>query len=97
LAEIRGKQLIYRKTLDGQDRVMTEMAGFGASPADYDVRVVNTKTGAGVQVTSDRPLARMMLWSIRAVLSAEPFVEFNVKPGETYTWKLTYRYLKQGD
>lgn len=97
LAEIRGKQLIYRKTLQGQDRVMTEMAGFGASAADYYVRVVNTRTGAGFRVTADRPLARMMLWSIRAVLSAEPFVEFTVKPGESYSWKLTYRYLKQGD
>ena len=97
LAEIRGKQILYRKTLTGEDRVMTEMAGFGPSATDYDVRVVNTKTGAGVRITADRPLARMMLWSIRAVLSAEPFVEFTVKPGGTYTWKLNYHYLKQGD
>ena len=27
----------------------------------------------------------------------EPFVEFAVSPGETYTWKLNYRYLKSGD
>jgi hypothetical protein len=95
LAEIRGKQVLYRKTLAGQDRVMTQMGGFGAG--DYDVRVVNTRTGAGVRITSDRPLASLMLWSIRAVLSAEPYLEFTVKPGETYTWKLTYRYLKQND
>jgi hypothetical protein len=36
-----------------------------------------------------------MLWSIRAVLSVEPFVEFAVNPGETYTWKLNYRYLSE--
>ena len=46
-------------------------------------------------MTADRPLARLMLWSIRAVLSAEPFVEFAVGPGETYTWKLNYHYLTQ--
>jgi hypothetical protein len=97
LAEIRGRQILYRKTLEGQDRVMTQMGGFGAGVADYDVRVVNTRTGAGVRITADRPLASMMLWSIRAVLSAEPYVEFTVKPGETYNWKLTYHYLKQGD
>lgn len=97
LAEIRGKQILYRKALEGEERVMTQMAGFGASAADYDVRVVNTKTGAGVRIIADRPLARLMLWSIRAVMAVEPFVEFTVQPGETYAWKLTYRYLKQGD
>jgi hypothetical protein len=55
---------------------------------------VNTKTGAGVRVTADRPLANLMLWSIRAVMSVEPFVEFSVQPGETYRWTLKYRYLK---
>ncbi len=93
MAAIRGKEIVYRKTLQGQERVMTDMNGFGTAASDYDLEVRNTKTGAGVRVTADRPLARLMLWSIRAVLSAEPFVEFAVGPGETYTWKLTYRYL----
>jgi hypothetical protein len=97
LAEVRGKQIVYRKTLEGKDRVMTAMDGFGTSVTDYDIRVVNTKTGAGVRVTADRPLANLMLWSIRAVMSVEPFVEFSVNPGETYNWTLKYRYLKQGD
>ena len=95
LAEIRGKEIVYRKTLQGQERVMTDMNGFGAAASDYDLTIRNTKTGAGVRVNADRPLARLMLWSIRAVLSAEPFVEFAVGPGETYTWKLNYRYLTQ--
>ena len=97
LAEVRGKQVVYRKTLEGKDRVMTAMNGFGPSLSDYDVRVVNTKTGAGVRVTADRPLVSLMLWSIRAVMSVEPFVEFSVKPGETYSWTLKYQYLKQGN
>jgi hypothetical protein len=88
LAEVRGRQIVYRKILEGKDRVMTPMDGFGSKVSDYDVRVVNAKTGAGVRVTADRPLASMMLWSIRAVMSVEPFVEFSVKPGETYTWTL---------
>ena len=95
LAQVRGKQIVYRKTLEGTDRVMTSMDGFGTSVSDYDIRIVDTKTGGGVEVTADRPLARLMLWSIRAVMSVEPFVEFSVKPGETYSWTLRYRYLKE--
>jgi hypothetical protein len=97
LAEIRGKQIVYRKTLEGRDRVMTDMEGFGSGASDYDVQIVNTKTGAGVRVTADRPLASLALWSIRAVMSVEPFVEFSIKPGESYSWTLKYRYLKTGD
>jgi hypothetical protein len=96
LAEIRGKEIVYRKTLEGSDRVMTNMDGFGPGASDYDLQVVNTKTGAGVRVTADRPLANLALWSIRAVMSVEPFVEFSVKPGETFRWTLKYRYLKRG-
>jgi hypothetical protein len=96
-AEFRGKQIVYRKTLEGRDRVTTPMDGFGADASEYDVRVVNTKSGAGVRVTADRPLVNLMLWSIRAVMSVEPFTEFSVKPGETYSWTLKYRYAKQGD
>ena len=33
------------------------------------------KTGAGFRVTSDRPVASMSLWSIRSVISMEPFVD----------------------
>jgi hypothetical protein len=97
LAEVRGKQVTYRKTLEGTDRVMTSIDGFGTNASDYDIRVINTKSGAGVEVTADRPLASLMLWSIRAVMSVEPFVEFVVKPGEMYRWTLRYRYLKRGD
>jgi hypothetical protein len=97
LAGIRGKQIVYRKTLEGRDRVMTAIQGFGPGASDYDIQVVNTKTGAGVRVTADRPLVNLMLWSIRAVMSVEPFVEFSVKPGESYNWTLRYRYLKPGD
>ena len=60
--------------------------------SDYDVQIANTKTGASVRVTADRPLASLMLWSIRAVMSVEPFVEFSIKPGESYSWTLQYHY-----
>ena len=92
LASLSGNQILYRKTLQGEERVMTEITGFSKSASDYNVLVANTRTGAGVRVTGDRPLARLMLWSIRAVLSAEPFVEFSVQPGQTYNWTLTYQY-----
>jgi hypothetical protein len=95
-AEIRGNQIVYLKTLEGEDRVTFGIQGFGKEPKDYDVRVENTKTGAGFRVTSDRPLASMSLWSIRSVISMEPFVDVSTEPGATTTWKFTYTYFVAG-
>jgi hypothetical protein len=36
--------------------------------------IENKKVGAGLHITGDRPLARVVLWSIRTVLSLEPYV-----------------------
>jgi hypothetical protein len=95
-AEIRGNQIVYRKTLAGREQVAFGIQGFGKEPKDYDVKVENTKTGAGFRVTSDRPLASLSLWSIRSVICMEPFVDVSTEPGATTTWKFTYTYFVKG-
>ena len=94
LAEIRGNQLVYLKTLEGDGRVATSMRGFSDSPKDHDIRVENSKLGVGFRVRADRPLSNVGYWSIRTVLAVEPFIAMNVPPGETFTWDLTYDYYK---
>ncbi len=90
--EIRGRQIVFTKTLAGEDRVMFGFQGFGVEAKDYDIRVENQKVGAGVRISSDRPLARAAMWSIRAPLSVEPFIDMNIAPGAEFTWKITYDY-----
>ncbi|MCX6902281.1 MAG: hypothetical protein NTW03_02130 [Verrucomicrobia bacterium] len=92
LAEIRGNQITFSKTLTGEDRVFLGIQGFGAEPKDYDIRIENRSVGAGVRITGDRPLARVALWAIRAPLSLEPFLEINIEPGREFTWRIKYEY-----
>jgi hypothetical protein len=92
VAAIEGNRIVYRKTLTGEDRVFFRIQGFGPDPKDYDVRIENRATGAGVRITSDQPLADMSLWSIRSVISLEPDVDINLDPGESMDWTLTYTY-----
>jgi hypothetical protein len=91
-AEIRGKQIVYLKSLEGQERVATPIQGFGDTPKDYDVRIENRKIGAGMRITSDRPLQSESLWSIRAVLAVEPFIKISIEPGKEFAWSMTYSY-----
>jgi len=92
LAEIRGNQIVYLKTLQNRDIVTTPLQGFSDSPKDNDVRIENSRLGVGMRITGDRPLSSESLWSIRAVLAMEPFVSVAIEPGNEFTWKSTYNY-----
>ena len=91
-AETRGKEVVYLRELQADQRAMVPVAGFGGSPTDYDIRVENAKARAGVRITCDRPLTRMVVWSIRPVRSPEPFIDVRVEPGSEFTWRITYEF-----
>lgn len=90
LGEIHEKQLRFPNNLKGNDTFYTEFAGFSKSDSDYQVRVENRQTGAGVSITGDQPLANLGVWAVRTVVAPEPFIDISVPPGREFRWK--YRY-----
>jgi len=92
LAEIRGNQIIYLKTLEKQEVVTAPLRGFSDSPKDNEIRIENDRLGAGMSITGDRPLSSESLWSIRTVIAMEPFVSVTIEPAKEVTWKSTYNY-----
>jgi hypothetical protein len=97
LAQARGSQIEYLKVLGGGESAATPIQGFGATAADYDFRVENHKTGAGVHITGDRPLSRMMLWSIRTTVCPEAYIDWNVAPGQEFQWNILYEFYSLPD
>jgi hypothetical protein len=63
-----------------------------ALTADYRFTIENKKVGAGLHITGDRPLANVVLWSIRTALSLEPYVAMTIAPGQEFTWQYTYTF-----
>jgi hypothetical protein len=96
MAAIRGKQIAYTKTLENQERVFFPIEGFSGDAKDYDIRIENRKLRTGMRITGDRPLASETLWSIRSVLSLEPFIDVTAEPGRDFSWKYTYAYYTIG-
>ena len=94
LAELRDKQLVYTKALEGKDVVFFPVEGFSRSAEDNQVRVENSKLGFGMSVTGDKPLHSANLWSIRSVMSIEPFIDVRAEPGKEFKWTSTYRYYE---
>ena len=92
LAEVRGNELVFPKNLQGSDTFYTEMQGFGKTAADYEIKVENHKTGAGVLIQGDQPLANIGVWAVRTVVAPEPYISINVPRGGQFDWKYTYRF-----
>jgi hypothetical protein len=78
--------------VENEDRVAFGLQGFGNDAKDFDVRIENSKAGAGVRIVGDRPLTNESVWSIRSVLAVEPFIDVAADPGKEFTWKYTYTY-----
>jgi hypothetical protein len=94
LAETRGKEIVFLRPFEQKETVFTEVAGFGATARDYDFRVENRKTGAGVRVTGDRPLAKLLFWSAWKTVCPEPYIDLRVEPGKQFSWRITYEFYQ---
>ena len=92
LASPQGNKLVYSKVLEGAECYSASFTGFGAEAKDNDIRIENKKTGAGVHITGDRPLTRFGYWSIRTVVSPEPYIDLNIEAGQQFAWTYTYDY-----
>jgi len=92
LAEVQGNHIVFLKPLENQDVVEIPFRGFGPTPKDYDIRIENRKVGAGMRIRGDCPLSFVNFWSMRRVLSMEPFISMSIDPGKEFTWNAFYEY-----
>jgi hypothetical protein len=94
LAAIRGNDANFLKDFVKGQTVFTEVEGFGATAKDYDFRIENRKTGAGVRITGDRPLQKVYFWSAHLTTCPEPYIDVSVEPGKESTWRITYQFYQ---
>jgi hypothetical protein len=92
LAAPQGHKIVYTKVLEGAECFQTSFTGFGPDAKDNDIRIENKRTGAGVRVTSDRPMTRFGYWSIRTVVAPEPYIDINIEPGQQFSWTSTFDF-----
>jgi hypothetical protein len=94
LAEIRGRELVYLKELEGRETVSSELTGYGATASDFDFRVENRRAGVGVRQTGDRPMSKVFFWSPRTTVCPEAYVDLKVDPGQETHWRISYEFYE---
>jgi hypothetical protein len=92
LVETRDKEIVYLRELQRDERAMISVLGYGTSAADYDITVENRRSGAGLRIRGDRPLARVTFWTTRSTRSPEAFIQLRVEPGSEFTWRISYEF-----
>ncbi len=98
LAIIDNNQIIFKKELSNNEHVYYgDLHGYSDDAKDYDIKVENKNTGAAAEITCDKPLAKLAFWCASSTICPEPFIHIKVSPGESFSWKIFYKYysLKQ--
>ena len=93
LAEIKGKQILFlRNVKNGETVFCSPLEGFNDSPGDYDFRIENRISGAGVRITCDKPIEKLNFWCCSTTLCPEPYIKIKVEPGKEFSWKISYEF-----
>lgn len=93
LAEFGDSQLIYLRELQKGENIYTPgVRGFGPKAQDYHLDIQNLKTGAGVKITADQPLDKLVFWANYRTSCPEPYIQVQAAPGEAFTWQINYAF-----
>ena len=89
-------RLVYSRELEkGEQVYSTGLQGFGPAATDYDIRIENRKTGAGVRITSDHPLEKLVYWACSTTSCPEPYIHLTAAPGQEISWRITYEFYEK--
>ena len=92
-AIIDGKSILYPRIFEQKESVfMGDMQGYGSSAKDYDFRIENLRTAAGVRITGDRPISKINYWASSTTSCPEPYINIEVQPGSQFNWKVQYEF-----
>lgn len=90
---IKDNRFVFNREITAGNSVFFgDVSGFSTDPADYRFDIRNGHTGAGVNVTSDRPIAKLNFWANPNTICPEPYISIDIEPLATFEWTTTYNF-----
>ena len=65
--------------------------GLAGSPNVFELR--ETKTGRGVRSECKLPMTKAVFWSYHLIACIEPYIDFNIAPGESFDFEIDYTLI----
>jgi hypothetical protein len=93
IAEIQGRQISFRRAIgNGEHTECYSLGGYGKGAEDYEIKIENRITGAGVKITCDQPLLKLAFWACPTTLCPEPYIKITAAPGQEISWTIKYEF-----
>ena len=94
IAHVEGKSIIYKRALEKKENVFSAgLKGLTSSVKDYNLLIENVKTGAGVRITGDQPIEKLVYWACTTTACPEPYIKLNVELGKVVKWNIHYEFV----
>jgi hypothetical protein len=90
MMEINDNVLRFSRDLDEGESIWMELKGYSYHLKDHVIEVQNKKSGAGVRISMDEPVYRMVFWACHTTYCPENFIFISAEPGQTRTWVSDY-------
>jgi hypothetical protein len=93
LVNITDKSFTLLRNIEKGETIFSlGLQGSGQKDKLYEIRIENKETGAGVKITCDKPLEKMVFWANPFTFCPEPYIRLKAEPGETFEWTITYEF-----
>lgn len=86
----------FTRTLNKGESVFTgnlHEAGKGMTGSPNTFMLRDVKTGRGVCASCAVPMTKAVFWAYHLIVCIEPYIDFNVAPGETFEFDIDYKLL----
>ena len=86
----------FTKTLQKGESVFTgnlHEAGRGLAGSPNAFVLTETQTGRGVKAHCALPMTKAVFWSYHLIACIEPYIDFNVAPGESFSFTIDYTLI----
>jgi len=87
-AAVEGGKIQYSEELQGRQSAFAEFEG----ASDYQITLEHAKAKTGVRITGDKPIQKLVFWSIRSTFCPEPYIDVSAAPGTESRWNYTYSF-----
>lgn len=93
IVEVQGKNIAFLRAIgESEECEYPSLAGFGAGSDDYEIRIENRITGAGVKITCDQPIFKLGFWACHTTACPEPYIKIKAEPGQEISWTIRYEF-----
>jgi hypothetical protein len=88
---LTARQLNPAENLKPKEAIWTRLTGFDNTTPNQ-MRIENTASKAGIEITTDQPIQRWVLYATQAAFCPEAFVKFELQPNQSTRWTTEYRF-----